>query len=125
VFFRFNFFGFIWAFIILILSLLPGSGLPTVTFWEIISFDKFVHGSFYMIFVFLMLIGFTKQYSYLKLRYHAILAGFLIGIMYGVVMELAQLTFIADRQFEMKDIFANTTGCIMGTFIFKLIYFQI
>jgi VanZ family protein len=38
----------------------------------------------------------------------------LIGIAYGIGIEFVQKYFIPNRSFELGDIAADTTGCVLG-----------
>lgn len=42
-------------------------------------------------------------------------------ILYGFLIEIAQMTLTINRHFEFSDILANIIGCILGVFIFKTI----
>ena len=39
-----------------------------------------------------------------------------LGIFYGVVMELVQKYFIPFRSFDLMDILADGVGCVAGYF---------
>ncbi len=125
MFLRYNFYSFLWGLLILVLSLLPGKALPSVSFWDLLSFDKAMHMFFYAVFVFLISIGFTKQYTFHKLRYHIIRYALLIGVIYGAFIEIFQGLIMPDRFADMMDFFANFIGCILGGLAFNLVYFGI
>lgn len=40
----------------------------------------------------------------------------LAGIGYGIIMEFVQKYWVANRSFEIWDIVADSTGCIIGYF---------
>jgi len=121
MFLRYNLFGILWAWAILVLTLSPKSALPPTPLWGDITFDKFAHAFVYSILVVLLIIGFKKQFTYSKLKYNAILYALAISIFYGIVLELLQI-FAKDRYVEVDDISANITGCILGFICFFLIY---
>lgn len=39
------------------------------------------------------------------------------GIAYGVLMEFVQKYWVANRSFELWDIVADSTGCVLGLII--------
>ena len=122
MFFRYNFFTFCWLLLILLLTLTPGSSMPETNLWEeLISFDKIVHFAIFSMLVLLMIVGFTKQYTYEKLRKNAVLASLSISVAYGILIELIQIP-IPGRGLEIMDIVANTIGCFLGYAVFYLVY---
>ena len=116
MFFRHNLFGILWAILILILSIMPGRDLPEV---NIVQIDKLVHMSFYLILTVLLVRGFFKQYTFPFLKNHAINVVVLIGVLYGIIIEIIQGAFTADRHFDLWDAFANSIGVMIGVIIFK------
>lgn len=122
MFFRYNLFTFCWLLLILLLTLSPGSSIPETNLWEeLLSFDKVVHFLIFGILTLLMIIGFTKQYTYAYLRKHAVVASLAVSIGYGLFIELVQIP-IPGRYMEAMDIVANTIGCFIGYAIFYIIY---
>ena len=125
MFLRFNLIAIIWAAFILLLSILPGGALNFPSIFHVIPVDKLVHVFIYGVFVFLLMIGFKKQYSFTWLRYHTASAAIILAISYGIVMELLQEFVIMDRNLEFYDIVANTAGSFAGYWVFVQIYFKI
>ncbi|MBC5993812.1 VanZ family protein [Pontibacter cellulosilyticus] len=107
---------------ILLTTLLPSSSMPSLSVWELFSFDSFAHAFLFGILTFLMIVGLTKQFSYLKLRHFAIRASLFISFMFGVFVELMQHFFIYGRQGDIMDVLANTIGCLLGIVLFKWVY---
>src|ERR687893_655891 len=107
MFFRYNVFGIGWAFIILLLILMPGKDMPDTDIWQLLTFDKFAHFFVFAILVFLLIIGFIKQHDYIWLRFNAVKGALLVSISYSFVLELAQ-SLIAGRTFDLTDLLANT-----------------
>ena len=96
--------------------------MPQTSLWEdLLSFDKVVHFFIFSVLVFLMIIGLSKQYSFLVLRKNAVSISLGVGILYGLLIELIQY-LIPGRSFEITDILANTLGCFIGLGAFHLIY---
>mgnify|MGYP005753857415 CR=1 FL=1 len=119
---RYNLFTILWAVMILLTTLLPSSSMPSLSIWELFSFDSFAHAFLFGILTFLMIVGLTKQFSYLRLRHYAIRASLFISFAFGILVELMQHFFIYGRQGDMMDVIANTIGCLLGIVLFKWIY---
>ena len=96
--------------------------MPSLSVWELFSFDSFAHAFLFAVLCFLMIVGLTKQFTFPKLRHFAIRASLLISSMFGIFIELMQHFFIYGRQGDIIDVVANTIGCLLGIVLFKLIY---
>lgn len=111
---------FLWAFFILVLSVLPGDYIPQViTLWDWLGPDKIAHLLFYGVFGFLLLMGFHKQYALRKLRYY-IVATFIAGTLFGLIIELLQHYVLKGRNGNIYDAAANVIGVIIGISIFVI-----
>ncbi len=88
---------------------------------DVMSFDKFAHGFVFCILSFLMIVGFTKQSTFYKLRNNAVIFGLIISITYALFLELGQL-LVSGRMVEMLDAIANVLGCLSGYAVFYAIY---
>lgn len=118
---RYNVFTLAWALLILFLTLMPGKNMPDTGIWNFLTFDKFAHFFCFSVLVFLLIIGLTKQHTYMLLRFRAVKYSLMIGIGYGFLVESIQ-AFVPDRTFELGDLLANTIGCFLGVGVFYLIY---
>lgn len=106
----------IWSIVILALSAGPGIQLPS-GFWDEISWDKAGHFGAYVVLVFLLLWGFYR------IGWHHPLPAILLAILFGLTMEVLQLTFFPYRHFEWADMLANILGALTGYGVFRrLIY---
>ena len=105
-------------------TLLPSSSMPSLSIWELFSFDSFAHAFLFAVLTYLMIVGLKKQYTYPKLKHYAIRTALLISSMFGVCIELLQHHFISGRQGDIIDVLSNTIGCLLGIVIFKWIYQQ-
>ena len=105
---------FLWAFFILILSVIPGKDLPES---NLVGIDKVVHFIFYFVLSFLYLSIFSDKYTF---RIILIIA--FICCAYGFLIECIQGLFLQDRFFDLYDVLANSSGVLFATFytIFKL-----
>ena len=95
------------------LCLMPGHHLPHVTIWE---FDKVIHFGMYVMLAVLMFYGWQKQVSFPGLHSKTFLKILLITSAYGFAVEVMQELFTSDRQFDLVDALANSTGAIVGCF---------
>ena len=111
-----------WAAVILLATLLPASSMPSVSVWDLFSFDGFAHAAMFAILCFLMIGGLTKQYTYPKLKHFPIRAAFFISSMFGIAIEVIQYTLIEGRTAELMDVVSNTIGCLIGIVIFRWVY---
>jgi VanZ family protein len=121
MFFRFNFFGIVWAVVILFLTLTPGADMPYTDIWSLFRFDRFAHLFVFGLLVLLLTVGFRKQYSFQSLRNNNVRIALLMSIGYGITLELLQ-SAIPGRSLEFVDFLANTLGSLGGTGIYFLIY---
>lgn len=119
MFLRFNLFTFLWAVIIFLLILMPGQQMPEAG--DLFSFDKIAHLGVFCVLSFLMIIGFTKQYSFSRLRKHPVIYSLIISSTYASVLELGQ-SIIPDRYANFYDLAFNLGGVLLGYTFFLLIY---
>lgn len=118
MFFKSIRYALLWAIFILILSSIPGSDIPKVSYWQM---DKFVHAFLFLILSFLLIRGFKKQSRFFLLKHYAILFTIICCIAYGGLLEVLQDVVFEDRSADIYDFIANSIGSILGL----LIYFTI
>lgn len=121
MFIQYNLFGFSWAAVIMVLTVSPGHEMPKTLDWELLAFDTFSHFFVFGLLTLLLIVGFTKQFAYPKLRTNAVISAIGIGIIYGILIEGIQ-SMIPGRYFAFVDILANSIGCFTGYLAFFLIY---
>ncbi|WP_371927317.1 VanZ family protein [Pontibacter sp. HSC-36F09] len=107
---------------IMVLTLLPSSSMPSLSIWEIFSFDSFAHAFMFAVLTYLMVVGLKKQYTYMRVQLFAIRTAFFVSSMFGIAIELLQHFFVPGRQGDIVDVLSNTIGCIIGILLFKWIY---
>lgn len=122
MFFRYNLPGLLWGLFILVLMGLPGKDVPDMSLWNLLTPDKIFHSAIFGIFVLLLIIGFTKQQSYIYLYYHAKPVAVIFGIFYGGFTELLQIFVFTERKADLLDFISNTIGCFLGLIAFYFIY---
>jgi VanZ family protein len=117
---RYNAFTIAWGLFIMLVTLAPGKDMPYINLWEMM-FDKAAHGFVFLVLTLLMVVGFSKQSTSLKLKMEPVKYALLVSILYGLLLESIQ-GIIPDRSFDVKDILANTAGCFSGILLFYIIY---
>ncbi|EJF10348.1 MULTISPECIES: VanZ family protein [unclassified Pontibacter] len=107
---------------IMVLTLLPSSSMPSLSIWEIFSFDSFAHAFMFAVLTYLMTVGLKKQFTFPRVQHYAIRTAFFVSSMFGIAIELLQHYLIPGRQGDIIDVLSNTIGCILGILLFKWIY---
>jgi hypothetical protein len=100
----------IWALFIAFLCGLPGKDIPHISFLELLSFDKFVHASVFLILVLLIQNAISKTPN----KKNALAYALCFSIPYGGVLEILQQELFEDRTADLFDFIANTVGCFMA-----------
>ena len=107
--------GLLWTIAIFILLILPGSSFPKENWFGKIYLDKWIHIFLFACFVLFWSLAFTHQ-SILQ-RKKTLIKLLLVGVLFGVMMEVVQHFWVKGRSFELKDILADSLGCLLGLFI--------
>jgi VanZ family protein len=109
---RFSFFYFfpptLWAVFILIISLMPATEIPGVGLFQA---DKLVHIAVYFLLTFLYHRSIKKSGIKQSFEITILLAASIIS--YGFLIEVAQESLTADRQFDLWDVVANSIGTLL------------
>ena len=122
MFFRNNAYAITWIACMFALNLGRKFGnFPTLKLFYFIYFDKFAHFLQFCILVFLLIVGFSKQYAFPLLRFSAMRISLVIGVVYAFFLE-AIFFIMAREYFEWGDLAANLFGCLGGLLIFYFIY---
>ncbi len=109
--------AFVWAGIIAVLSLLPGSNLPVSPFH---GFDKLVHAIFYLVLTFLILRALCRFFPLTPYTVLVLMTG--IGVFFfGGGIELLQEFLVPGRSGQVSDLFANTAGILGGIYASSLV----
>ena len=108
----------------MVTTLLPSSSMPSLSIWELFSFDSFAHAFLFAVLTYLMIVGLKKQYTFPRLKHYAIRTSLVVSSLFGVSIELMQHFYITGRQGDIIDVLSNTIGCLLGILIFKWIYQQ-
>ena len=109
----------------MILCGMPGNFFPkVVTFWEWLKPDKIVHCVMFAVFSFSIIFGYREEYCERDKAYRIKLQllTLLIAMSYGALTELLQIYLFRGRYGSIYDFFADVIGCVLGIFIFKIIF---
>lgn len=99
-----------WFIICTWLFLLPGSEIPKVDWFHVMNGDKLVHCFLLFWMCFLFMLPF-KENAKKNAWYFTITTLF---VFYGIAIEFIQRDYIPNRSFDIGDIYADTTGCIIA-----------
>lgn len=104
-----------WALIILGLCSMPGRFIPSVSWLELLSFDKWVHASIFFMLLSLLCLG-VKMHG----QSNNILFLFLVlCVIYGGLLEIMQAKVFSERSADWQDFIANSFGCLMAVLFYK------
>ncbi len=101
--------------VIFLLCLLPGKEVPES---GMLHLDKFVHVVLFGLLSFCGMVGFAKQHQFKFLSKNVVLIATVFSISYGLLIELFQKYFLADRAFELLDLAADTLGVLLAYMFF-------
>jgi hypothetical protein len=108
-------FSIIWAAVILALCATPGHFIPSVSWLELLSFDKWVHATMFFILNSLLFLVVIKR----KQPKQYMIIYFLVCVLYGGLLELMQAKCFSNRSADWQDFVANSFGCIVAVLLFK------
>ncbi|CAN5279014.1 hypothetical protein BH11BAC6_BH11BAC6_07600 [soil metagenome] len=100
---------------------MPGTDIPSNSFFDLIYFDKWVHaGLFGMLTVFF-------GYPFLKSPFPAfkVVCIAMFVSMYGIAMEYVQKDYTKSRNFDFFDMVADTLGAFIAVFFLIMLYKKI
>lgn len=112
-----NILSIIVALVILYLSLADSQTFDDVPFLNIPYFDKIAH--FLMYFGLMSVILFEHRNAIIGRAQLGLIA--LIPFIYGILMEILQLTVSANRSGNIFDVVANSAGIIIAALLWLLI----
>jgi VanZ family protein len=118
MFLKYNRFAFLWAIVVLILTLVTGVKNANL---EFSITDKLVHIAMFTILSFMLIVGFSKQSDNNYLKFNAEKSSVLICVFFGLFVELIQY-FTPCRSFSWHDVIANAIGAFFGWGAFYMVY---
>jgi VanZ family protein len=108
--------AYIWAIIVTCLCGTNGNNLPHFEFSSLLRIDKIAHLFLFGTETYLIAIA-TKKHNVSKSNFQIIFPAFIIGAVFGVIIEILQATVFPNRSFDYMDMIANTIGCLLAWFI--------
>ena len=108
----------LWALFILILCGIPGNDIPSVSFLEILNFDKFVHASLFFVLYILTNNSFLKQNTYSLLVNKGKFVALVLCIIYGGYTEILQGVVFKERSADINDFIANSIGSVLALILY-------
>jgi VanZ family protein len=103
----------IWALVIFGLCSMPGNYIPSVSWLELLSFDKWVHSGVF--FILLSLLGFAVKSH--QQKNNLFVFYFFLCVLYGGALEIMQARVFSDRSADWYDAIANSFGCLIALFL--------
>jgi len=100
-----------WLILMCILFVIPGSALPEQNWFADIQLDKWVHIGLFSVLIFLW-----ASASDLGLPNNGLIV-IVVAILYGMIVEFVQKTWIPNRSFDMYDVLADAIGSVVGLII--------
>jgi len=110
----------IWNLIVILLSLIPTSGIPDTKIDWIPHMDKVIHFIMYGVLTFLILCENQKRFLG-KTKTIALIFTMLYAFFLGFFLEIIQNSFLIGRNFDIFDVLANTAG-ILSAIVFCKIF---
>src|SRR5688572_5973397 len=108
----------LWALIILGLCAMPGQYIPSVTWLEMLSFDKWVHAGIFFVLCSLIFFAVLQNNKPVTRIY----LFFALAVVYGCALEIMQGTLFSNRSADWQDMIANSVGCIFGLMFYRKLY---
>ncbi len=106
----------LWTLLVTVLSLITISS-SVGSFIPFQNKDKYVHFTFYFVFVVLWFLYIESKNINPKTKYKILVA----SIGYGILMEICQGIFTISRTPDIFDVLANSAGAILGILFISFI----
>lgn len=107
----------LWALVIFILCSTPGRFIPSVSWLELLSFDKWVHAGVFFVLVSLLGIA-VKVHGQNKKKFYFY---FMLSVVYGGLLEIMQAKVFSERSADWYDMIANSFGCLLALLMHRKI----
>lgn len=121
MFFKYNMYGLLWAAIMFALNMTREQNLPLQPIIFNLYFDKVAHFIEFALLTFLLVVGFSKQQTYVRLRFGTMQKVVLFSVVYALLLQGIQ-AYRLPQYFEFGDLLANLLGIAFGVAFFYGIY---
>lgn len=109
--------GVLWTLTIFILCAAPGEYIPSKTWLDLLSIDKWIHA---LMFFILCILFFAAAVKYSKGMWVFVLI-VVCGVLYGGLLEVMQATCFSNRGADWQDFAADAAGCLLALPLIKKI----
>ena len=106
-----------WTLIIFVLCATPGQYIPSASWLELLSFDKWMHASIFFV---LAVFTFTITIKYRK-GIASVITCAILCITYGGLLEIMQAKCFSNRSADWQDFVANSFGVFVALVFYKKI----
>jgi VanZ family protein len=105
----------LWTIFIASSCLLPAAAFRSFSFDTLLELDKVIHFVLYAVFILLWALAIRDISMKQKITL------LLIGVTYGILIEVLQSTMALGRSYDIGDIVSNTVGCIIGVILITFV----
>ena len=116
---RYNWPSILWAAFIFVICMMPHRHIPNIV---IPHLDKIVHTAVYCVLAMMMYAGWLWQTAFQALHVRTFIKVLIVCAAYGMLIEIMQGLFTADRSFELWDELADTVGALLGLYAAQWLY---
>ena len=109
----------LWFLLIAFLCGMPGKDIPSISWLELLSFDKWVHAGIFFVLQILLVKALRRQPNSVKMRHNNLKIAACFCIAYGGILEILQGLIFSDRTADLYDFIANSTGVLVATLLIK------
>ena len=98
----------LWALVILVLCLMPGSRLPEWDWFALLDLDKLVHAALFFVQALLLARAFIARGTPARWLFWSVS----LAMVYGLSTEIMQGLEALGRRTDLNDLIANTVGAL-------------
>ena len=121
-FLRHMIWSFLWIIIVGFMYAIPGQDLPSISFWDVLNFDKAAHFLVFLILNLTIIVGLRRQQRYPYLKRNAVSVAAVFALIYGGTLEIMQGWVFVGRTSDVLDFLANSIGILFGMLFYRILY---